>query len=144
MNQLMKSVHSAMYAAKGFKDINHNKEELLQSGNDKKYSQFSGFSTVVRTNLLALSTVLTMTDTTAARDAMGRLLEDIQHNYKHMLAVIYDAAGEDAMPEKDISTLQNMNRELYSSFKSLIYATADFLLPPPDAESIRNLPLTVR
>jgi phosphate:Na+ symporter len=144
INQLMKSVHSAMYAAKGFKDINHNKEELLQSGNDTKYSQFSGFSTVVRKNLSTLSAVLAITDTKAAREAMGKLLEDIQHHYKHMLAVIYAAAGDDAMPEKDISTLQNMNRELYSSFKSLIYAAGDFLLRPEDAEVIRNLPLTVR
>jgi phosphate:Na+ symporter len=144
MNQLMKSVHSAMYAAKGFKDINHNKEELLQSGNDVKYGQFSGISTVVRKNLSTLSAVLMMTEAPVAKEAMSKLLEDIQHHYKHMLSVIYATAGADAMPEKDISTLQNMNRELYSSFKSLVYAAADFLLPPADAETIRNLPLTIR
>jgi hypothetical protein len=37
-----------------------------------------------------------------------------------------------------------MNRELYSSTKSMIYAVGDFMLKEEEAELIRNLPLTVR
>jgi phosphate:Na+ symporter len=144
MNQLMKSAHSAMYAAKGFKDISHNKEELLQSGNDIKYGQFSRISNIIRANLARLSGVLALEDHGQISTALGTLIEEIQKAYKELLGGIYDKADRNAMPEKDISTLQNMNRELYSSNKSLIYAMADFLLSPEEAERIRNLPLTVR
>lgn len=144
MNQLMKSAHSAMYAAKGFKDISHNKEELLQSGNDIKYGQFSGFSQIVRANLARLSLILAQEDHERIQQEMGAFIDEIQKEYKELLAGIYEKADRNAMPEKDISTLQNMNRELYSSNKSLIYAAADFLLNPEEADRIRNLPLTIR
>jgi phosphate:Na+ symporter len=144
MNQLIKSAHSAMYAAKGFKDINHNKEELLQSGNDIKFGQFSSFSQIVRNNLARLSEILAMENHGEIMAGLSSLMGDIQLEYKELLAGIYEKADRNAMPDKDISTLQNMNRELYSSNKSLIYAAADFLLTPEEADSIRNMPLTIR
>jgi phosphate:Na+ symporter len=144
MNQLMKSAHSAMYAAKGFKDINHNKEELLQSGNDIKFGQFREFSLIVRNNLCRLSEILAMEAHGSIMDGLSTLIGDIQMEYKELLSGIYEKAEANAMPDKDISTLQNMNRELYSSNKSLIYAAADFLLESAEADTIRNMPLTIR
>jgi phosphate:Na+ symporter len=144
VNQEMKCVHSAMYAAKGFKDINHNKNELLQSANDDKFGQFEQFSRIVQKNLNALSALLKNPAPESVREGLIALLEEIQKDYAALLAGIYRTAERDSVPEKDISTLQNMNRELYSSTKSMIYAVGDFMLKEEEAELIRNLPLTVR
>jgi phosphate:Na+ symporter len=144
VNQEMKCVHSAMYAAKGFKDINHNKHELLQSANDDKYGQFVQFSRIVEKNLNAISALLKNPSAQSIREGLVARLEGIQEDYAALLSGIYRTAEKNSIVEKDISTLQNMNRELYSASKSLIYAVGDFMLTADDSEFIRNLPLTVR
>lgn len=144
VNQYMKSVQSAMHAAKGFKDINHNKNELLQSGNDLKFEQFAQFSKIIQNNLQLHSALLS---NTTKEDIMRQLqaqLNRIQNNYKELLDIIYAKAGKNTIMEKDISTLQNMNRELYSAHKSLIYAISDFLLDNNQSEEVKNLPLSIQ
>jgi hypothetical protein len=75
---------------------------------------------------------------------MEKQLTDIQVDYKELLNSIYATAGINALLEKDISTLQNMNRELYSANKSLIYAVSDFMLDNQQSEHVKNLPLSVQ
>jgi phosphate:Na+ symporter len=144
VNQYMKSVQSAMHAAKGFKDINHNKNELLQSGNDLKFQQFAQFSRIIQKNLQQLSALL---NNSIKEDIIKKLqeqLNQIQANYKELLDSIYVKAGKNILLEKDISTLQNMNRELYSANKSLIYASSDFMLGNNQSEEVKNLALSIQ
>jgi phosphate:Na+ symporter len=144
VNQYIKSVQSAMHAAKGFKDIQHNKNELLQSGNDLKFGQFALFSNIIHKNLQQLAELIQKVNTEEIISKMEKQLTDIQVDYKELLNSIYATAGKNALLEKDISTLQNMNRELYSANKSLIYAVSDFLLDNQQSEHIKNLPLSVQ
>jgi transcriptional regulator of heat shock response len=140
----MKSVQSAMHAAKGFKDINHNKNELLQSGNDLKFEQFAQFSRIIHKNLEQLSVLMNNTNKAEIINQLQEQLSQIQADYKELLDSIYSNAGNKALLEKDISTLQNMNRELYSANKSLIYAISDFMLDNNQSEEVKNLPLSIQ
>jgi phosphate:Na+ symporter len=144
VNQYMKSVQSAMHAAKGFKDINHNKNELLQSGNDLKFEQFAQFSSIIHKNLQQLSVLINNTNKAEIIRQLQEQLNQIQTDYKELLDSIYTKAGKKALLEKDISTLQNMNRELYSANKSLIYAISDFMLDNNQSEEVKNLPLSIQ
>jgi phosphate:Na+ symporter len=144
VNQYMKSVQSAMHAAKGFKDINHNKNELLQSGNDLKFEQFAHFSRIIHKNLEQLSVLMNNTNKAEIINQLQEQLSQIQADYKELLDSIYSNAGKNALLEKDISTLQNMNRELYSANKSLIYAISDFMLDNNKSEEVKNLPLSIQ
>jgi phosphate:Na+ symporter len=144
VNQYMKSVQSAMHAAKGFKDINHNKNELLQSGNDLKFEQFAHFSRIIHKNLEQLSVLMNNTNKADIINELQEQLSQIQADYKELLDSIYSNAGNKALLEKDISTLQNMNRELYSANKSLIYAISDFMLDNNKSEEVKNLPLSIQ
>ncbi len=143
-NQYMKSVQSAMHAAKGFKDINHNKNELLQSGNDLKFEQFAQFSRIIHKNLQKLSVLINNTSKQEIIKQLQEQLNQIQADYKELLDSIYTNAGKKALLEKDISTLQNMNRELYSANKSMIYAISDFMLDNNQSEEVKNLPLSIQ
>ena len=143
-NQYMKSVQSAMHAAKGIKDISHNKNELLQSGNDIKFEQFSLFSNIIQKNLHQMSVQLNNVNDTDLLRQLQVQLKDIQSDYQELLDSIYTKAGKDALLEKDISTLQNMNRELYSAHKALIYSISDFRLNNTDSDEVKNFPLTIR
>jgi len=40
--------------------------------------------------------------------------------------------------------LQNMNRELYSSHKSMVYAISEFSLPAEEREEVTGSPAAVR
>ena len=71
-------------------------------------------------------------------------LNRIQNNYKELLDIIYAKAGKNTIMEKDISTLQNMNRELYSAHKALIYSISDFRLDNTHSDEVKNFPLTIR
>jgi phosphate:Na+ symporter len=48
------------------------------------------------------------------------------------------------LSETEISTIINYNRELYSSYKSIILAAKDVLLTENEAESFDELPGSIR
>lgn len=129
-NRWMQAVQEAMHAAKGFKDIHHNRDELLQSGNDVKFSQFDRFGEGVRARLAQEADLLKGDgDGTPVRDRLEALQTQNRTQYLRRLDEIYLVAGRDRLPEKDISTLQNMNRELFSAHRAMSQALGDFLLP---------------
>ena len=125
----MQAVQEAMHAAKGFKDIHADREELLQSGNDLKFSQFDHFSTAVRDSLARIAELLQGVDTTDTQERLEALQQDNRAQYQRMLEGIYRVTGPDRLPEKDVSTLQNMNREIFSAHRAMVQALGDFLLP---------------
>jgi hypothetical protein len=127
-----------MHAAKAFKDIHHNKDELLQSGNDPKYGQFEVLSNALRQNLRMMTSMLNLTETDAILPMVKDMLDDIYKDYQALLDSIYLEADRDLLPEKDISTLQNMNRELYSAHKAMIFSICDFMLDSRSAEPLKN------
>lgn len=45
-------------------------------------------------------------------------------------------AGKEILKDVDISTLFNVNRELYSSGKAIIFSVKDYLLNAADAKKI--------
>jgi phosphate:Na+ symporter len=122
--RLMASVQEAMHAAKGFKDIAHNKNELLQSGNDDKFIQFDFFSQIVMRNLSRMEHMLLEFRTQDENSGLMQLLDSIRRDYSEALEHIYQLAGNDTMPEQDISTLQNLNRELFSVHRAMILSIA--------------------
>jgi phosphate:Na+ symporter len=122
--RLMEAVQEAMHAAKGFKDIAHNKNELLQSGNDVKFVQFNFFSEIVMRNLSRLGQIMRDGTVWKEKSSTQKFLDLIRGDYSETLAHIYQLAGKDAMPEQDISTLQNLNRELFSVHKAMIQSIA--------------------
>ncbi len=51
-------------------------------------------------------------------------MDDMRQDYTNCLEHIYQIAGKEALPEPDISTLQNLNRELYSAHRAITLAIA--------------------
>jgi phosphate:Na+ symporter len=125
----MQSVQEAMHAAKAFKDIHADRQELLRSGNDLKYSQFAHFSKAVRDSLARMAELLQGVDAAGTRERLEALQQENRTQYQHMLEGIYQVTGTDRLPEKDVSTLQNMNREIFSAHRAMVQALTDFLLP---------------
>jgi phosphate:Na+ symporter len=132
-NRWMQAVQEAMHAAKGFKDIHADREELLQSGNDVKFSQFALFSRSVRERLSQMAHLLQGGGAQGLRPQLEEGQRENRTRYLQMLDGIYRVAEQDHLPEKDISTLQNMNRELFSAHRAMLQAIGDFLTEEPAA-----------
>ena len=59
-----------------------------------------------------------------------------------MHADIYQEVALDALNEVQISTLLNVNRELYSSNQSLLASLADLLLDSESAADYESIPIS--
>ena len=67
----------------------------------------------------------------------------IQKDYENRLNNIYQLSAKNTLEEYDVSTLLNVNREVYSSCKALIYSLKDYLLDTIHAEDFESVPVSV-
>lgn len=128
LNQLMSSARSAMYSAKGMKDIIEDRKEFSNSVNDVKFEIYK----LIREQLIAFydqtNQILLETDQSKVLQGLKKLLESIKLEYEQRIKNTYQEAGKTIVKEIDISTLFNTSRELYSSSESLIFSLKDYLL----------------
>lgn len=143
LNQLMASVRNAMYAAKGMKDIRHDRMEFSNSANELEYNSYKLFRSKLNGFYTSLNEVFLSENKSLSFDKLGQLLAAINTNYKEIMNNSYQNAAKNILTEVDISTLFNVNRELYSSCKSIIFSVKDYLLDVTDAEKFENIPVSV-
>jgi phosphate:Na+ symporter len=140
LNQLIVSLRNAMYSAKGMKDIVADRKEFGNSVNELKFGVFKIFSTKLQYFYDELNQLLLINDKLVLADKLMLLLEKIRKDYEEILQNSIKNAGKDVLKELDISTLFNLNRELYSSSKAIIFSIKDYKLEDLLAEKFENLP----
>jgi phosphate:Na+ symporter len=69
---------------------------------------------------------------------------EMVQGYTNELSELYRASAPASLTETEISTIVNFNRELYTSYKSLLLALKDFLLDKAAAEKFDELPGFIR
>lgn len=143
LNQLMASVRNAMYAAKGMKDIRHDRMEFSNSANELEYDSYKLFRSKLNDFYTTLNEVFLSENKSLSFDKLAQLLALININYREIMNNSYQNAAKNILKEVDISTLFNVNRELYSSCKSIIFSLKDYLLDVTDAEKFENIPVSV-
>jgi len=128
-NQLMEAIRNAMYAAKSMKDIYSDIKELGNSINETKYKLYqqvvieqTQFHNDIFHSFLEKET--------------GHYLDNIfkfsEKSFENKLIEFYNHVGLQKLDVKDIATLFNINRELFSSSKAIILAIKDFIMPNSD------------
>ena len=139
LNQLMAAVRSAMYAAKGMKDIDHDRREFSNSANELKYDSYKIFRSKLNDFYKALNEIFLSENRSLVFGKLEKLLEGMNIDYQERMKSSYKDAGKGILNEVDIATLFNLNRELYSSGKSIIFSLKDYLLNAADAEKFENV-----
>lgn len=138
LDQLMSAIRGAMYSAKGIKDIMDDRKEFSNSINKLKFD----FYELIRAQLTELYAELNKLSTveynTTSFEKLFKLLEKVKAQYEDRMYDAFKEAGKDKLKEVDISTLFNVNRELYSSCKSLISSMKDYLLDAEHVEKFEN------
>jgi len=143
LNQWISSVRNAMYSAKGMKDINNDRKEFSNSVNKLKYESYEAFRTKLSNFYRDLTLVFTDKNRIETSGKLLKLLEDLQVEYDEILKNSYKEAANGKLTDVDISTLFNVNRELHSSCRALVFSTKDYLLDVESAAEFENLPLLV-
>ncbi len=144
LNQLISAIRNSMYAAKNIRDAQHDIEQMRNSSNDIKYS----FYTESREKLLnfyqRIRTMLNKEKGTNHFEELTAVYQSITSGYSETLHLLYKESLPKSVSEMEISTLINFNRQLYTSFKSVLYGLKDYLLTPKEAEYFDSLPGFIR
>lgn len=140
LNRYIQTVRSAMISAKEIKDIKHNIHEFEASSNDTKQSLYQYLKGQLNEYYLSLHHIFHSDRNAAFFETLADLLQENQHIYDRFLKEIYHQISQRTLSEMEISTLLNVNREIYHSNRSLILAIKDILLTKEEIESFKLLP----
>lgn len=144
LNRLVSSVRNGMYAAKSMKDALNDVELLRNSSNDIKFSFYR--ETKVKTDLFfeQLLRVFSEPDASMIFSNLSAMYKNVVQSYTLELSNLYRQNVLQKLSETEISTIINYNRELYTSYKSMLLAAKDVLLTEKEAEYFDELPGFIR
>lgn len=127
VDELIACVRYAIHSAKAMKDVRHNRIAFRESGNDAKHN----FYTIFRKEMESLYSCIDKAlgdDQQQDTSRFDNILKAAHKDYFRRQDDIYEAAKkEDILPE-DISSLLNVNRELYTSCKTIVLALQIFCI----------------
>jgi phosphate:Na+ symporter len=133
-----------MYSAKSMKDALHDAELLRNSSNDSKFSIYQETSEKTRQFYKKLLPLLIEKDGMPLFNSLAAMYKEIVQSYTQELSHLYKKHVLQHFSETEISTIINYNRELYTSFKSILLAAKDALLSEKEAEYFDDLPGFIR
>jgi phosphate:Na+ symporter len=143
-DQLMSSIRNTMYGAKSIKDAIPDIEHIRNSSNDSKYSYYLNLKEQILHFYDDLLPVLDHGPAAESFDQLLLLYKNVQADYAAGLKKIYAKENEASLSAIEISTLLNLNREMITAHKSVIYASKDYLLLAEKADYFDELPGFIR
>lgn len=144
LNRLISSVRNGMYAAKSMKDALLDVELLRNSSNDSKFSFYRTTSNKTRLFYEKLLALLTRKNSIPLFNELAAMHKEIVYSYTQELSHFYKQHILQNLSETEISTIINYNRELYTSYKSILLSVKDALLSEKEAEYFDELPGFIR
>jgi phosphate:Na+ symporter len=143
LDRLMSSVRNAMYAGKSFKDALPDKEQLHNSSNDIKFAFYNQTKTEVELFCEKLQPMLQAEAQNPIKDLTG-LYNMVTTGYTTTLQQLYKESIAGHVSEKEITTMLNFNREIFTGFKSFLFALKDYLLDREQAKYFDEQPGFIR
>lgn len=142
LNQMILTIRYALHAAKGLKDIAPDIEEFRNSSKKPLMELFDMFDRQNSELLKQIREIVEDQDASIAFEDLAQLLADIQSGYDELFGHMTkgDENGHN-LDELEVSTVLTLNREFYSSYKSLIMAAASLLLSPDKSREFNSLPV---
>jgi phosphate:Na+ symporter len=143
LEQLINSIRYLLHAAKGAKDIHKNLMEMRNSTNSGLNTLFEEVREGHVNFYIVLEKLLHEGSTATLFEELTEMLQKSQTIYQQLLETIYRDLTRKELTQIEISTILNVNRELYSSRKALIMAIKDNLLSFQESLDFQNLPVSV-
>ncbi len=143
LDRLMSSVRNSMYAAKSFKDALPDKEQLENSSNEIKYEFYKETRAEVERFCKAVLELL-MEDKPNDVKGFSEIYKSVTSGYTNTLQHLYKEGTAGKVNETEITTLLNFNREIFTGFKSLVFAVKDRLLDKDQSKHFDEMPGFIR
>ena len=143
LDRLMSSNRNAMYAAKSFKDALPDKEQLQNSSNEIKFAFYKETRTEVEKFCKAVQELLKEDKENDAQEFTA-IFKSVTSGYTTTLQHLYKEGTAGNVNETEITTMLNFNREIFTGFKSLVFAAKDLLLDKDQSRQFDELPGFIR
>ncbi len=140
LSQLVPSIRNAVHAAKSMKDVYADLRQFHDAVDDRFHAYFDQFREGVRDVYEALPGLKSSGLPTLRFEALVELKNRGEQVHRRMHRRIYDEVARGELSRVQISTLLNVNRELYVSNQSLMSALADALLDLKSARDFHSIP----
>ncbi len=140
LNQLNSSIRSAMYSIKCLNDIKSNVNNLQQSSKTLKFNFFLNKKAETTKIYTQLSDVLKNKKNNNFK-SLEFIYKSIEKNYTDTLNEFYKAASLTPIEDLEITTIINLNRELFTSNKAMLMAIKDFIFDEKQAEHFNSVPV---
>lgn len=144
LGQLIAAIRNSMYAAKSISDAQQDIRQMQNSGNEIKYNFYRQSREKVSAFYEHILPLLLAAEKPGSFDELNGMYRSITTGYPETLGILYKENLTSRVSEMEISTLINFNRELYTSFKSVLFALKDFLLTFNEAEYFDSQPGFIR
>lgn len=144
LHQLISCIRNSMYAAKNIRDALHDIDQLRNSSNDTKYNFYIKNKDKTVNFCKQASDLIERSNKKTSLEVISDIYKNIQLGYTQSLQELYNEGMAKHVNQVEISTLINFNREMYTAFKSLVFALKDYLLDPGEADQFDNLPGFIR
>lgn len=144
LNQLIATIRNIMYAAKNIRDAQLDIEQISNSSNDIKYSFYKESGEKLLNFYNRVTSMIEEEYGLTHYDELTALYQSVTKGYSETLQLLYQESMTNRISEIEISTLINFNRQLYTSFKSILFGLKDYLLTIKEAEYFDSLPGFIR
>jgi phosphate:Na+ symporter len=142
LGQVIVAIRNAVHAAKTVKDTHHDLHSFRESVDDQFNAWFGYFQNSTRDFFELLDSVQSV-DVPAHRfEILVELKNKNEALHMNMHADIYKEVARGHLTEVQISTLLNVNRELYLSNQGLLASLADVLLDAASAADYESIPVS--
>ena len=143
LERLVAAIRNAMYAAKSIKDAIPDMHQLEHSSNDIKYAFYGQTKEVL---LLFSQKACPMLDIahTPLVEELAEIYRKVTVGYAGTVQNFYMENTAGGVSETEITTLLNFNREIYTAFKSFVFAIKDCLFDKKEAAYFDELPGFIR
>lgn len=140
LSQVIPSIRNAVHAAKSIKDVHEDLQMFRASVNDRFNAYFGQFREAAREFYESLDSLQTSDLPSLRFAALIEIKGKSESVQQRMHRRIYDEVAREELSEVEISTLLNVNRELFVANYSLVSALADAMLDMDAASDFASIP----
>ena len=142
LSQIIPSIRNAVHAAKSIKDVYEDLQMFRGSVNDRFNAYFGQFREAAREFFESLDALRTADLPPLRFEALIQIKAKSESVQERMHRRIYDEVTRGELSEVEISTLLNVNREVFIANHNLVSALADALLDIDSARDFASIPAT--
>lgn len=144
LDRLTAANRNIMYASKSIKDALPDIAQLRNSSNNLKYRFYRQSAEKLDEFCKRISTLILHAEQVSCFDELTDIYRSVALSYSLVLQQLYTENMHSRLSEIDISTLINFNRDMYTAYKSYVFAVKDYLLDPRQAAYFDELPGFIR